>query len=290
MKKLFIILLIIFFPSFVFSSEVRMEFNKVNIRSGEEFVVDLVLYPNESINAIEGNLDFDSNYLELSYIRDGNSGVNFWIDKPQKTSQSRIYFSGITPGGFVGKTNIFSAVFVAKKEGLSGLVLNDLKLLKNDGSGSLSSVKIVNSDLFIKKGDSKSREESSYDFYPPEYFNPIISKDPSIFEDKYFVAFYTQDKGSGVSHYEVREFKYKKLSFLSRFTRSGSPYLLKDQSLQSYIEVRSIDNYGNERLAIMPPTYPPVWYESRFILIIIIPVAIFIFVILYRWKRESGKF
>lgn len=290
MKKLFIILLIIFFPSLVFSSEIRMEFNKVNIRTGDEFIVDLVLYPNESINAIEGNLHFDSNYIELSYIRDGNSGVNFWIDKPKKTNQSKIYFSGITPGGFVGKTNIFSAVFMAKKEGLSDLVLNDLKLLKNDGSGSLSSVKIVNSDLVIKKGDSKSREESSYDFYPPEYFNPVVSKDNSVFEGDYFVVFYTQDKDSGISHYEVREFKYKNLSFFSKFTRSGSPYLLKDQSLQSYIEVKSIDNYGNERLAIIPPTYPPVWYESRFILIIIISVSIFIFLILYRWKRESGKF
>lgn len=267
-----------------------MEFNKVNIRTGDEFIVHLFLYPNESINAIEGNLDFDNNYLELSYIRDGNSGVNFWVDKPQKTDQSEIYFSGITPGGFVGKTNIFSAVFVAKKEGFSSLNLNDLKLLKNDGSGSLSSVKIVNSDLVIKKGDSQSREESSSDFYPPEYFNPIISKDPSMFENKYFVAFYTQDKGSGVSHYEVREFKYKNLSFFSKFTRSNSPYLLKDQSLQSYIEVKSIDHYGNERIAIIAPTYPPVWYESRFILIIIISVIIFIFVILYRWKRELGKF
>ncbi len=290
MKKLFIILLIIFFPSFVFSSEVRMEFNKVNIRSGEEFVVDLVLYPNESINAIEGNLDFDSNYLELSYIKDGNSGVNFWIDKPQKTSQSRIYFSGITPGGFVGKTNIFSAVFVAKKEGLSGLVLNDLKLLKNDGSGSLSYVKIVNSDFVIKKGDSKDREERTYDFYPPEYFNPIVSKDLSIYDGKYFAVFYTQDKDSGISHYEIREFKYKNLSFLSKFTKSNSPYLLKDQSLQSYIEIKSVDNYDNERLAIIPPTYPPVWYESKLILIIIISISVFIFVILYRWKRKSGKF
>ena len=67
------------------------------------------------------------------------------------------------------------------------------------------------------------------------------------------MVFATQDKKSGVDHYEVAEDKtnvgveYNKLNW----HRAGSPYLLSDQSLGNFVYVKAVDNRGNERVAML---------------------------------------
>jgi len=59
-------------------------------------------------------------------------------------------------------------------------------------------------------------------------------------DGKYFLVFSTQDKGSGVDHYEVREGRF------GGFSEVSSPYILKYQSLDKKIFVKAIDKFGNE--------------------------------------------
>jgi len=124
------------------------------------------------------------------------------------------------------------------------------------------------------------------DTLPPESFKPEIAQDQTVFNGKYFLAFATQDKGSGIAKYEVRESRQKIFSFLYGWKEASIPYLLADQDLKSYIFVKAVDLAGNERMEVISPEYPLLWYENYSVYIIII-LSIFVFLIL--WKILRGK-
>jgi len=112
----------------------------------QQFQVDLVLdTENEEINAVEGKVIFPEDLLELKEIRDGNSIVNFWIERPKIKSDNQITFSGIIPGGYIGKKGlIFSAIFQSKNEGKGTIEIREAKTLLNDGKGTQASLSISN--------------------------------------------------------------------------------------------------------------------------------------------------
>src|SRR5258708_32690240 len=53
---------------------------------------------NESINAVEGTLLVPPTF-EITDVRDGNSIVSFWLERPRPDS---LRFSGVIPGGYHG--------------------------------------------------------------------------------------------------------------------------------------------------------------------------------------------
>ena len=124
------------------------------------------------------------------------------------------------------------------------------------------------------------------DTMPPEDFEPKIAKDPTVFDGKYFLSFITQDKISGVDHYEiVEELKRGVLQpFITKLRKkehripkewkiAESPYLLEDQSLQSKILVKAIDKAGNERIAEIIPSYKVTWEDVLFLVILVLIVV-----------------
>jgi hypothetical protein len=262
-KKLYIFLLcIVFFPFITNAAVIRLESSKAEVREGEQFVINVVMFSDEPVNAIEGRLIFPQDAFSVKEIRDGNSMVNFWVEKPRVESPGNILFSGITPGGAKGVNNhIVSIVFEAKKAGISSFVLQNMKVLKNDGSG--TEVAVTNRDVsvFVKPGDGRIYKEVSTDVDPPEEFDLSIQNNPEVFEGNNFIVFSTQDKGSGIDLYKVKEYRIKMFSFLSFWRDADSPYLLRDQGLKSTIEVKALDNAGNVRLSSMGPAYGLVWYE-----------------------------
>src|SRR3989344_1889171 len=127
----------LFFGTSVRAAELFFDAKTQEISMGQQFQADLMLdTKNEEINAIEGRMMFPADFLELKEIRDGNSIVNFWIEKPKQQNDA-IIFSGITPGGFKGsEALIFSAVFEAKRGGIGYLEIKNARALRNDGNGS----------------------------------------------------------------------------------------------------------------------------------------------------------
>ena len=109
----------------------------------------------------------------------------------------------------------------------------------------------------------------------PESFKPIITQSPDVFNGKYFLVFVTQDKGSGIDHYEVSEGGGK-------FMVAASPYLLKNQKLNKKITVMAIDKSGNKRTVIVSSENAIPWYKNYLILVILIIGSILIYI--------SGKF
>jgi hypothetical protein len=269
--NLFLLVFGLFVATPVFAAEIRLDAHKAEINHGEQFLMDVIIHSEESLNAVEGRLVFPADKLIVKEIRDGNSVINFWIERPRIESSGIILFSGITPGGFSGANkSIFSIVFEAKNTGIASVILQNTKALKNDGLGTETILRKRDSAVSIKSGYNNTSKETLIDMELPESFKPIIESDPNVFEGKNFLVFATQDKISGISHYEVKEYRFKPISFLSGYHDVQSPYLLKDQKLKSTVIIRAIDNNGNARVVEVLPRNPLRWYEYLFYWVIII--------------------
>jgi len=312
-RKFKIILSIILFSIFyflfstfpVYAAELFFEPKSQEVRMGQQFQVDLFLdAKDEKINAIEGKIVFPKNLLVVKEILEGNSIINLWVEKPY-LKDNEIIFSGIIPGGFKGVLSpyykgykpgkILSLIFQAIANGEGLITLKDTRVLLNDGLGTPTQSNISPFQFRITP-------EAPYimgilpikDPDPPEPFELTIAQDPNVFEGRWFLVFATQDKGSGISHYEVmerREFKILGLELKRGEWKMGdSPYLLKDQKLKSYIYVKAIDKAGNERIATLLPQKALLWYENYMMWAIIILGIIISYLILeIKKKVESRK-
>lgn len=263
---------------------------------GQKFQIDLMLdAENQDINAAEGTISFPEEFLELKEIRDGDSVISFWIEKPV-LSLEKIKFSGVIPGGFSGVLSpyykggrpekILSLIFSGKAEGSGAIEIRDARVLLNDGQGTQASLAISNFQFLISKKllDSIFHSlDSKKDTDPPELFTPEVTRDPNVFDGKWFLVFAAQDKSSGVDRYEIAEKRggltqnYAELPWQT----SESPYLLKDQKLKSYIYVKAVDKAGNARIVSLAPKIK--WYQKPIMYIFVISVIIIGVIIIARW-------
>lgn len=261
---------VLIFTAFpVFAAEIIIKSETQEVKIGDQFQVDIFLNAeNEDINAVEGKVIFPLEFLELKEIRDGGSVINLWIERPKEQPIGNIVFSGITPGGFKNeKGKILSLMFEAKQEGSVSINISNTSVLKNDGKGTPIKTKISDLKFRISKSENQiegPKLEIPVDTDSPESFKPEIAQSPDIFDGKYFLVFVTQDKGSGIAGYEIRE------GILGKFILTESPYLLKNQKLNKKIAVKAIDKEGNERIEIIYPKNWSSWYENYWIVGIIV--------------------
>ncbi|MDQ5950070.1 MAG: hypothetical protein QG585_10 [Patescibacteria group bacterium] len=271
------LLFLCFLPLKSLAAVISIESEKNNFKIGELFVVEVFLdTEKDTVNALEGSLVFQDKVLEVKEIREGNSVMNFWVEKPTLISENKIGFSGITPLGITGKEKyLFSVLLEAKKDGKSDIVLGDVQVLRNDGDGGSAVVKKNNFNFDISKDLFVESQEVLVDNVPPEIFTPYISSDGEIYEGQNFLVFSAQDKGKGIKYYEVRE------GFLSFFKKAESPYLLKDQSLKKRIYVKALDLDGNKRVVVINNSF------NYFNLLYVIIIAMIFRIILKFWLRKK---
>ena len=293
-KILLVLLLGLILPQLVFAADLFFGAKTNEARVGEQFEIKFfVNTPEESVNAFEGEITFPSDLVRLKDIRDGNTIVNFWIEKP-KARDNTIVFSGVTPGGFNGRNGlIFSAIFEAKKEGVAKFGVNDARTLRNDGIGSTAVLSIVPFEMVISKEAQVKIPAlpKIVDREQPELFVPEIARDESISDGKWFIVFVTQDKASGIDYYEAKESRQKILTFFSRWRVAENPYVLQDQELRSFVFVKAVDKAGNERIVEINPQNPFGWYENYENWLIIIMGLAIVYGIYknFLWRRYLKK-
>lgn len=290
-KQIFI--LIFFTFCFIFfnclsalAAELYLETSKNQYYTDETFVVDIRINVEhkESINAVECYLEFPNDILEVKDFSTGNSILTF-IESPKIDQQKGlISFIGIIPGGYIGriagdpgKSNLLGKIiFQAISSGSAQVVFqNNSQVLLNDGKGTSSKLSTKGVSIEVKPSTDiefqrdEWQEKLEKDKTPPEDFKPEIVK----IDDKYYLVFNTKDKGSGIDYYEVLE-KSQALGLLTpiavKWIKADNVYLLKDQSLNSEIQVKAVDKAGNERIVKLPATYSLPWYKNYFIWAIII--------------------
>ena len=297
---LFFLLLTTFYLLLTFPAEAA-SLNLVSpvseIGVGQQFQVDLMLdAEGEIINAIEGEITFSKELLEIREIRDGDSIINLWVERPSIKPTGKVIFSGIIPAGFAGVLSpyyegrrpgkIFSLIFTSKGEGEGTVNLENEKVLLHDGLGTPAKLGILNFEFRILKREVRIPDSGFLipeDKEPPEDFKPEIASNQNVFEGKYFLVFAAQDKGSGIDRFEVKETRNKKQG---TWIEAESPYLLRDQKLKSYIYVKAVDKAGNERIAVVEPRYLMRWYEFPLAWIIIVIAGIIAYLI---WRKLKNK-
>lgn len=294
MKKIFKILIILSVSSTpLLSSAAVFGVDKNNISPSDSSELFLDVYVDtegEAINTFAGEL-FIPDFIQVKKIYYGNSIINTWIQTPEYINNS-IIFSGVVPGGFERDVNplsklgtkglLFQAlVSIENREeleqgkGEKELLFLSAEAFLNDGEGTSAKVKFKEIDVTKSVGGSSYEVPVVTDRLSPESINYEISRDRSIFNNKYFVSFYSEDRHSGVNRYEICE-SWLPLPYpytcIGKWYEASSPYLLTDQSLRSDIYIKIYDVENNVYTKVIYPKHSSVLYTFYLIGIILLLV------------------
>ncbi len=237
----------------------------------------------ECVNAIDGVITYSDN-IEPTDISRGGSIMSMWVEEPIINREARtITFAGGIPNGYCGRivgdprltNNIVDLIFqspgfvVGNKQGTSSEmarveVAEDTQVYLNDGFGTRTNVNRYGADIALRPKAGTDIQNPwgdivTSDAQPPEEFSLSLEQTKNAFSNRYFITFNTTDKQSGLDHYEVIEEPLKDFwSFRwgatdAPWVETRSPYVLKDQSLNSTVRVRAIDKAGNEYIASLVP-------------------------------------
>ncbi|MBI2444713.1 MAG: hypothetical protein HYV42_05770 [Candidatus Magasanikbacteria bacterium] len=261
------------------------------VAAGQATPVTLFLdTENESINALAGTITFTPAALSVTEASDGNSLVNFWLERPLPNATGTVRFAGITPGGFPGSAaRILTLVVVPQAPGKTTLTITKPQVLRHDGAGTATSVTVAPLTL-TAVATTTAPALPPVDTEPPEPFTPIVTRDPNLLDNRWVLIFSTPDKGSGLARYEAVESR-RRLDdsdlATAPWAEVASPYLLRDQSLTSFIYVRAVDHQGNLRLSLVAPLVRPWYTKWPFWGILGIPAVLLGSIWLFLWKRRK---
>lgn len=263
---------------------------------GQEFQVDFILDTKmENINAIEGSVVFDSTIFSLKEIRSADSVVALWVKNPaQGNTAGVVDFAGITPGGYNSQGEqgkIFSLVFSATKEGEGVIRVSDsLAALISDGQGTKAEAAFTPATIVVLRGVSTPPLPVLFDTEKPEPLFVEIIKNESLDKNKWVAVFYTQDKKSGISHYEIAEQAGQQISDYTKlqWRSAQNPEVLLDQDRRSFVYIKAVDKAGNEIISIVSPLsqqklYQNIWFWCIIIVLLLLCLGGFL------WKRKIKK-
>jgi hypothetical protein len=243
---------IVIMPNSVFAAVfVTSQVSQTDLRPGETTEYLVKLLATTSVNALEGTITFDANHLKVERIDDGGSVVALWVRKPTERDAGEISFSGIMPGGIRGEELVlFRVQFRAFATGTTDILWSNMRVLAHDGRGTDLAVVTTPVRLAILEDGASSPVAIESDNFPPEVFTPVVGTDAAVAGGLTYIVFATADKGTGVAAYYVREYRSPWLRMFVRFRQATSPYVLEDQSGQSFVEVKAVDYAGNERVIL----------------------------------------
>ncbi|OGF62283.1 hypothetical protein A2926_04305 [Candidatus Giovannonibacteria bacterium RIFCSPLOWO2_01_FULL_44_40] len=277
---------------------------KTTYNVGDSFQVTLsVNTEGKSINTLSGKIQFPTSKFQILDTRYGNSIISLWVERPT-VSGGTISFTGGIPGGFSGSAGpILSFGVKARAEGSASISLSDIKILLNDGLGTEAQASAAPFKLTIKKAPPvpKATEDAApapkevyvppSDTSPPESFIPMISRHPTVADNKYFVSFFAVDKDTGIGKYQIREepliVSLITTKFNTELRDAESPYILKGQYWTYEVVVRACDQAGNctEGFAVKPLS-PAI--EAAFILALVL-ISIFITRWIYKPRHPQHR-
>ncbi len=235
----------------------------------------------ECINTVDAVISYEPGIRAVDVSR-GSSILNIWVEDPKIDETNRtITFAGGITGGYCGRaagdpslTNVIAdIVFQSPGFAIGGgetsrspavTIMDTSSVLMNDGFGTEAVLRTQNGVVTLEDTPANERTDAwrdrvLEDIDPPSDFVITLSKEDTAFSGQYFITWNTQDKQSGIDHYEVMEEPLEDL-YAFRWGRADapwvtaeSPYVLKDQTLNSTLRVKAIDKAGNETIAVLVP-------------------------------------
>jgi hypothetical protein len=242
---LFLILAALLAPQGAEALSVFVEQPTRTVRAGDTVLLSVFANTEgKEINSIDGDIVLPSS-ATVSAITVGGSAFSLWPAKPS-LSGNRISFAGGSISGIEGpKIKLFTISLTAAKAGTLTIASENTAGYLSDGSGTKISGTAGKDSIVVSAAGTEASnglaELILSDTTPPERFAIELGRDPQSYDGKYFISFQAEDKDSGIQRYEVKEEGFP-------LVRSGSPYVLQDQSLRSPVEVYAIDLAGNVRV------------------------------------------
>jgi hypothetical protein len=297
------------------------------ISRGDAITTAVRLLPNkdesECVNVIDAVINYTDNIQPID-VSIGKSIFSVWVEKPTIDKENhKITFAGGIPNGYCGRvdgdpmlTNIIAEIIfrspgmqVGQSESGDQATISfsdETQVLLNDGQGTRAPLATFASTINLEKTPGPTivddwRTAVREDNIPPEEFSIGLNRDENgiNFNGKYFIVFTTSDKQTGISHYEVMEEPVSKFNTFSwggvgvPWIETDSPYVLKDQSLNSIVRVKAIDKAGNEYVATLVPDESLKTISKNEIITYSIGFGLFIFIIIlvivilmFRRKRK----
>jgi len=274
-------------PNDTFSARLFFELSEDNYKPGDSFAADVYIdTEEEQINIVDAKIKFSSELLDFVDFSSGNSILTLWMQEPNfSDSEGAVSFIGGVPGGYQNHKGLLGRIiFKATGSGNARIsFLSDSAVFLNDGFGTSAKLDISESvidvsDMPDKPSKNQWLDEIAKDNTPPEPFDIEIGQDNAVFNGKYFIAFSTTDKQTGIDYYEVKE------GYLAS-ERAVSPHPLRNQKLTSKIIVTAIDKAGNQRISILPAKNTP-WWKSSLAISLIIAIIIVCVLLVARIARK----
>jgi len=260
-----------------------MDPNHAELSRGDTLKVSVRLDTDEGecVNVVDAVINYSDNIQPVDISR-GASIMSMWVEEPViDHSNKTITFAGGIPNGYCGRiagdprlTNVVvdllfqSPGFVIGSSGDTNkaeVIFNkQTQVLLNDGLGTSAPVSLLGASIELSKtpGSSVNNEWGDIvnaDNIYPEDFSITLERTKNAYSSDWFIVFNTTDKQSGIDHYEVIEESMTEASLFNwgredaPWKEVRSPYVLKDQTLNSTIRVRAIDKAGNEYVATYVP-------------------------------------
>jgi hypothetical protein len=311
-------------PSYVHGALLYFDPSEASIFRGDTVTLGLRIDTdeNECINTVDAVITYGEGVRAVDVSR-GDSILSIWVEDPVINEAERtITFAGGIPGGYCKRalgdpslTNIIAkivfrspgfAVGVGESPSAKITVGSESRVLLHDGLGTEAILRTQDAVVSLlpgagPEGSDSWRDEVVNDVVPPSDFSITLTQDETAFSKKYFIVWNSQDKQSGIDHYEVME---EPLEDLYSFTWGRadapwktveSPYVLVDQTLNSTLRVKAIDKAGNETIAVLVPDAAIrsfsinriVTYSVATGLAVVALVAI-VFILLRRKKQIEG--
>lgn len=256
-QKFIFIAITFFLPLGVYAQSLLLKAPKTTYTVGDSFQVTLSINTEgKQINTIAGTIKLPTSRFQIIDTRYGSSILTLWVERPKiNVSAGTIIFAGGLPGGFSGSSGpILSFGVKAKSEGTGEIKLSDFSVLLNDGLGTeIKNLSLGALKLTISKVAPQKAPTPKYiplpDTIPPESFIPLVSRHPTIADNKYFVSFSAVDKDSGISRYEIRERPLIITRITTKFDKGPetgeTSYILKIQHWPTEVVVKAYDQAGN---------------------------------------------
>ena len=237
----------------------------------------------ECVNVVDAVIHYSEN-IEAIDISRGASIMSMWVEDPVINHANRtISFAGGVPNGYCGRiagdprlTNVVVdllfqspgfVIGVKNDTNIAEITFDDqTQVLLNDGYGTAAPLSMLGASIELSKTPGPSitnqwKEIIEADEIEPEEFSISLENTTNAYSDRYFIVFNTTDKQSGIDHYEVIEesleeeglFGFKWGREDAPWKEISSPYVIKDQSLNSTIRVKAVDKAGNEYIASYIP-------------------------------------
>lgn len=290
--KIFLLLLFLYTPH-VYGASVILEPQENTVGPNTPFKIGIGLDSSELVNTIYAVIDIPYSF-EVVDVSDGNSIVNFWIERPHLNDNHQLVFSGIIPGGFIGiHGRLLTLTIKALTEGEFVVGIDpESYIYENSPNPIKESLEANYLNMSVVEGKDNIKINIP-DFDVPEPFTPLLSgiQTPGSNKVLYYVVFQAQDKGSGINRYQITE-SYRDIDLNDRnklvslkWKAAESPYLLRDQDLTSFIYIKAIDDTGNFRIEKLYPKYNRNWNLEVYYYIILILLVLIAILMTSRYRK-----